>query len=314
MSHHRATQIAVLGSINMDLVARCPILPGPGATVTATAFDQIPGGKGANQAVAARRAGAEVCMIACLGSDAFGSVLLERLQSERIATQAIRRSESPTGLAMIAVDHAGENQIAVYPGANGLLSPSDVDAAAELIREADTLLVQLEVPLATVLHAIECARACNTRVVLDPAPAPVDPPDALFDVDLICPNRHEASMLTKQSLISVDEVESAARALRDRGARAVAITLGEDGTGLLVDDAFTIVKSFHTEAIDTTACGDAFAGALAVFLSETSLLEAIRHGNAAGALAASKHGAQPAMPQRADILRLVSTTQDGQKA
>lgn len=299
--------IVVLGSINMDLVARCDALPLRGQTLTAKSFDEIPGGKGANQAVAASRAGARVSMIGRVGSDSFADRLVAELESDQISVNSIQFSNDPSGVALITVADDGENQIVVVPGANGCMTPADVDRHADLIANAGALLLQLEVPMDCVLQAIKVARASGTRVILDPAPVPSQWPSELFNVDLICPNETEATSLTGVPVEGRGSVEEAARQLHQKGAKAVAITLGAGGTLLFDGEAMSHIGSFSTQTIDTTAAGDAFAGAMAVhWVESNSLTQAIRFGNAAGSIAASRHGAKPSLPTRSEIVARLS--------
>lgn len=294
--------IVVLGSINMDLVARCDALPLRGQTLTAKSFAEIPGGKGANQAVAASRAGATVSMIGRVGNDTFSGRLIEDLEADQINVKSVQRSEGPSGVAMITVADDGENQIVVVPGANGCMAPMDVDQCADLIASADVLLLQLEIPMDCVLRAIKVARGVNTRVILDPAPVPNEWPDELLAVDLICPNETETASLTGGPVETSDQIEAAARQLHQRGAKAVAITLGARGTFLFDGETLSHIEPFPTDAVDATAAGDAFAGAVAVRWAESnSLVDAIRFGNAAGSIAASWAGAKPSLPTRLEI-------------
>jgi ribokinase len=294
--------ISVLGSINMDLVVRCAELPVPGQTVSADSLIEVSGGKGANQAVAAARCGGNVQMIGRVGDDGFADRLLGNLSAESIDCDQVRVSAgSASGLAIIGVENSGENAIIVIPGANGLLTESDVQAAAPAIQRSDILMVQLETPLESVSAGIRIARKFGVKVILDPAPATPLPAD-LYDVDLICPNETEAAALVGGRLDSIEDAAEIAKHLRAKGPRAVAITLGSRGT-LLCDAATTeLIKSIAVEAIDTTAAGDAFVGALAVRWAETgSLRDAVAWANLAGALAASKLGAQPSLPTRQQI-------------
>jgi ribokinase len=304
-----APRIAILGSINMDLVLRCASLPGPGETVLAKSSAEICGGKGANQAVAAARAGGDVTMIGRVGDDAFASRLVANLRQENINCGQVKAtSRCSSGLAIVAVEQSGQNSIVVVSGANGRLSVADVETAREEIESSDVLLLQLEVPIASVLAAIEIARAAGVRIILDPAPAPAECPDQLLQVDLICPNQSEATAILGDTVDTDEQVEAAAQALQQQGAKNVAVTLGERGT-LLWDGANSQhIKPFPVTAVDTTAAGDAFAGALAVFWGEgNGLADAVRFANGAGALAASREGAQPGMPKRDDIERLWRT-------
>ena len=210
--------------------------------------------------------------------------------------------DASVGVALINVAEDGENQIVVVPGANGCLTRQDVEQFSQLIAEADVLLLQLEIPMDCVLHAIGIAKNCKTRVILDTAPVPDHWSEELFDVDLICPNETEAAALAGQPVETTKQAETAARTLHQFGARAVAITLGSSGTLLHDGMSTTLVEPFETDSVDATAAGDAFAGAVAVHWVESgSLPAAIRFGNAAGSLAASRTGAQPSLPKRAEI-------------
>ena len=286
----------------MDLVVRCTHLPMPGETVTAGSLTEVPGGKGANQAVAAARSGGQVHMIACVGDDGFGPKLLKNLTDQSVNCDNVSVIEnSESGIAIVAVERSGENSIMVVPGANGRITAQQVSGFAETIRQSDVLMVQLEIPMDVVLEGVRIAKAAGVKVILDPAPAR-HLPDELFDVDLICPNESEAALLSGQTVKSVDEATDVAKSLHQKGARAVAITLGAQGTLLSDDEGTEAIRSIKTQAVDTTAAGDAFAGALAVRWSETGCLrEAIRWANVAGALAASGMGAQPSLPLREQI-------------
>lgn len=303
-------RIVVVGSINMDLVIRCPRLPAPGETVLATAADEVPGGKGANQAVAAARAGGRVSFVGRIGSDAFAPRLLESLRKQGIDTAEVSVAENcSSGLAVVSVDDAGENSILVVPGANAKVDTADLKGAAETIAEADVLLVQLEIPVETVAEAIASARQRDVRVILDPAPITATLPPELFDVDLICPNQAEASAIVGRQLLSVDDARDAVPELHARGVRNVIITMG--GHGAVVSDGATaeVIRPFPVRAVDTTAAGDAFAGALAVqWARRDCIFDAARFASAAGALAATRAGAQPGMPHREEVERLLAQT------
>lgn len=297
----------------MDLVIRCANLPAPGQTVLAESSTEFCGGKGANQAVAAALAGGSVSMIGAVGSDAFGDRLIDNLLRHQVDCGSVwRRTESPSGLAVISVDDQGQNSIMVVPGANGLLTVDDVEAASETICNSDLLLIQLEIPQEAVLAGTRLARQAGVSIVLDPAPAPADLSPELFEVDLLCPNESEAATLIGQPVTSVDEAGVAAQELHRRGARNVAITLGESGTLLsgesLEGDQAILIPAFPVDVVDTTAAGDAFAGALAVRWSISGdLHDAVRYANAAGALATSNQGAQASMASLTEIENLFST-------
>jgi ribokinase len=292
----------------MDLVVRSAQLPRRGETVIGRETQELPGGKGANQAVAAARLEAEVALISRVGDDGFGQRLLRGLQDEGIDVSRVAvTAQCASGLAIVAVEDSGENSITVIPGANGRLTPDDVRGATELIHAADVLLLQLEVPLETVLTAIEIAHQHETLVILDPAPAPASFPSSLLSVAVACPNESEAATLTGLPVVSLDDAKRAARQLRARGVCHAVITLGR--AGALVcgpDDQCEHIRSFEVQAIDTTAAGDAFAAALGVSLAQgKTIFDAVRYACAAGALAASRQGAQPAMPTAAEVARLV---------
>lgn len=291
----------------MDLVATCDQLPRPGQTLSADGFAEIPGGKGANQAVAAARAGGRVRMMGCVGDDGFARRLLATLQDEGIDCRGVRSVEQQSsGVAIILVDAAGQNQIVVVPGANGRVSTQHLGDWKSAIADSDVLLLQLEVPVDTVRAAINLAQQCNTKVILDPAPAP-NSIEGLTSVDLICPNETEAAALTGRPVETDEDVAAAAQILHQKGARAVAITLGARGVGFHDGQRFRLMAAPRITAVDTTAAGDAFAGALAVRWAETEQLqEAVRWGIAAGSIAATRPGAQPGMPTR-DVIEAFLT-------
>lgn len=302
-------RITVIGSINMDLVIRCSTLPGPGETVLANSAAEVCGGKGANQAVAAAKAGGRVAMAGRVGDDAFADRLLGNLQREKIDCRHVRRTEHcPSGVAVVAVEESGQNAILVVSGANGRVGVEDVQAAKEQIETSDIVLLQLEIPLPSVLAAIAIARAAGVRVVLDPAPAPSDWPAELLRVDLLCPNESEAARLTGLPVDSLEQAQAAASRLHALGAARVAITLGARGCLLFDGQRHHKIEPFSVRAVDATAAGDAFAGALAVRWAETQdLRRAVQFANAAGALAASTHGAQPGMADREALENLANT-------
>lgn len=306
---NRRPHITVLGSINMDLVVRCAALPKAGQTILAESSTEFCGGKGANQAVAAAEAGADVSFIGAVGSDAFAARLMGNLSRYGIDCHAVSIGvQQASGLAIIAVDQHGQNSIMVVSNANASVTRDEVNAARALIQSSDLLLVQLELPLDAVLAGIEIALQAGVRVVLDPAPAPSEFPPQLLAVDLICPNESEAATLTGLPVESIEDARRAADALHQMGARHVAITMGERGTWLRSEDESCLIPSFQVRAVDTTAAGDAFAGALATrWIKTGDLFDAVRFANAAGALAASTHGAQSSMATQHDIETLIRT-------
>lgn len=289
--------IAVLGSANMDLVAYVAKAPQPGETVTGREFRTVPGGKGANQAVAAARAGATVSMIGAVGTDAYGTRLRSALEHSGVDTDLLRTVETATGTAHIVVDDDGGNSIVVIPGANGTLTalaPGDEG----LIASADALLLQLEVPLDGVLAAAQAARRHGVRTVLTPAPAQQLPPELLAATDLLLPNEHEAAALTGIA----DDPHAAAGALLSQVPEVV-ITLGSRGSLYAARGAEpVVVPARRVTAVDTTGAGDTFAGTLAVALAEgNSVADALGWASAAAALSVQRTGASASMPYRSEI-------------
>ena len=293
--------ILVVGSSNIDLVASVDRLPSRGETVLGYRFAQSFGGKGANQAVAAARAGAEVAFLSKLGADANGRLIEQHLAAQGLSRPILLRdAEFPTGVAMILVDHSGENQIAVVPGSNGRLTPVDLRQHRELIAEARVLLLQMEIPRETVFEALRLGRECGLTTILNPAPAAPLPSDLLRLVDILTPNESEAQVLTG----SADPAE-AARILTDRGVGTVVVTCGANGAFLATGNDVTHIPGFLVETIDSTGAGDAFNGALACAVAEgVPIKSAIVRANAAGALATTGRGAQESMPTKDDIEQL----------
>ncbi len=292
-------RIVVVGSLNFDLVVEVERLPSPGETVLGHRHFGNPGGKGANQAVAAARLGGDVAMVGCVGTDESGEQLLAALRADGVATDHVRRrADVATGLAVISVDAAGENAIVVSSGANGTVSPADVARAAGVVDDAAVCLLQLEIPDAPVVAA---ARRCGGLVVLDPAPARTLPAGLLADVDVLIPNEHElAELAGGKPSREVDTVAAQARQLGFGGTTIV--TLGAAGAVVLRDGASTHVGAPKVDVVDTTAAGDAFRGAFADAMTRgADIVEAVRRACAAGAFAATRSGAQAALPTPADI-------------
>lgn len=303
----KRARIIVVGSINMDLVFRTHQLPRPGETRTGHSFRQVPGGKGANQAVAAARLGAQVSMVGRIGDDSFGQTLISGLNETGIDTRFVKvTSNCSSGLAVIGVEDSGQNSITVIPGANGFVTPDDVIATEELFLSADVLLLQLEIPLPAVQKAVELAHRHGVKIILDPAPSVNSLPDELLQVDVVCPNETEAESLSGQVVDSIESAKSAVQRIGGRGPRISLITLGSQGAVVFDGKALEHVPSFDVKAVDTTAAGDAFAAAFGIALAEEiSVAEAARFAAAAGALATTQHGAQPAMPTRDAIESLL---------
>ena len=303
-------KIIVVGSANTDLVVQTPRLPRPGETILGGAFVVAQGGKGANQAVAAARLGAQVTLVACLGQDSFGEQSLKAYQAEGIDIRYVRREAGvASGVALILVSEQGENMIAVAPGANAKLSPEDVLAAEEAFVQADCVLLQLEIPLETVQAAAELACRHEVEVILNPAPAARLPDDLLRLVSVLTPNETEAALLAgRDSEKAQGEgagwyAQEAYRLLSARGVKTMIVTQGGEGATLFTDlEASQHIPGFPVRVVDTVACGDAFNAALAVSLARgASLPEAVRYANAVGALTATRSGAQPSLPTAAEV-------------
>ena len=301
-------KIVIVGSSNTDMVVRTEHLPLRGETVLGEKFIMTAGGKGANQAVAAARLGAEVTLVARLGRDVFGERSLAGYQAEGINTAYIvRDDEEVSGVALIVVDKNAENIIAVAPGANGRLSPADVAAAEPAIEAADCVVLQLEIPLEAVRAAIELAQRHEVRVILNPAPAKELSNDLLRRVDVLTPNENEAAKLAGGDL---DPARDALTMVAARGLSSIIMTCGARGCEVLVDTERGHVPGFHVEAVDTTGAGDCFNGALAVALARgLKMIDAVRYANAAAALAVTRFGAQTSMPTDEEVQQFLQARQ-----
>lgn len=293
--------LVVVGSTNIDLTFRVTRLPRGGETVPGSDCFSGFGGKGANQAVMAARLGARVTMISAVGDDAFGRQALDNYQRQGVETGHIRSTAGPTGTACILVDDRANNTIVVVAGANGTVSEIDVLGAREAVTSADAVVAQLETPVTATRAAFRLARSAGVPTVLNPAPAlPID--DLLPWTDLLVPNETELQTLADAPTDRLEEVEQAARRLLDRGVGAVVATLGPRGALLVSPEQVAHVPAPTVTALDPTAAGDAFIGALAVALAEgVGLGEAIRYACVAGALTVTRPGAQASLPSRADI-------------
>jgi ribokinase len=295
-------EVVVVGSINMDLVARAPRLPVPGETLTGVSFSTLPGGKGANQAVAAARLGAVTAMIGCVGSDAFGVALRGHLREDEVDTSGVRVVDGTTGVALIVVDDLGKNGIVVVPGANAALSPADVERHEALLSEARVVALQLETPLSTVEHATARAHALGKTVVLNPAPARPLPLSLLACVDFLVPNEIEAGMLTGRKVDGVEAAIEAARALCALGPKSTIVTLGERGAVVVTPQGAEHVPAKPVRAVDTTAAGDTFIGGLCAALARgRDLGSCVRYAQAAAAISVTRPGAQPSIPYAREV-------------
>lgn len=302
-----ARPILVIGSLNMDLVARCEHLPREGQTVFGSDFFTAPGGKGANQAVAAARLGARVAMAGCVGHDQFGRGLLAGVANNGVRTHDVLAVDRPTGTALITVDASGANTIVVISGANAACDTALVDRALTNIDAPGVMLLQHEIPPETNAHAIRIAKAAGWFVVLNPAPTRAISHELLPLIDIIAPNETEAAMLTGVTVSGRQDALAAARRLVAQGAHAALITLGNDGA-LYCDAGQTLhCPALSVQAADTTAAGDAYLGALAATLAEGQMLEqSLGFAAAAAGLAVTRLGAQPSLGTRAEVAEFVA--------
>ena len=302
-------KILVIGSTNFDLTLQVPYFPSPGETVLGQYFSEAHGGKGANQAVAAARAGGDVGFISCVGDDMYGQKSINQLVSEGIQVEHVFiKKEVPTGVAMIYVNSQGENCIAVAPGANNQLSPALISEAEPSIVEADVVLLQLEIPLETVVYTAARCRAHNTRVIFNSAPAQELPVGFLKDIDILVFNRHEGEILSGLKIESEEHVQEALKKIHNQGPQNVVLTMGKEGVYALNAKKFFHIPAYEVETIDTTAAGDVFCGNLAASIADDrSLHDSLRIANAAAALSVMKLGAQPSVPEKAAIFDFLKT-------
>lgn len=296
-------RIVVVGSANTDMVLRVPRIPAPGETVLGGMFATHQGGKGANQAVAAARAGGRVTFVARVGRDDLGNRSLDGLREAGVDCKPVTvTDDAPSGVALIFVDDAGRNAIGVAPGANGTLTVADLDAAGKALRSARVVLAQLEVPMDCIRHLGVLTADAGVRFILNPAPAQPLDEDLLPRIDILVPNESEASLLAGIEVTDRTTAESAATVLLAKGVGTVIVTRGEAGALIVTPEGLTDVPAYPVRAVDTTAAGDAFCGTLAVALAEDrSLMDAVRFASAAAALSVTRPGAQPSMHRRNEI-------------
>ena len=301
-------KVTVVGSFMYDLVATAPRRPKTGETLIGDSFGMFLGGKGANQAIAASRVGASVTMVGRLGNDLFGDQFLEKFSEEGIKTDfVIQDTENGTGVGMPLIDASGDNSIVIIPQANMALTVENIDKAESVIADSDVLVLQCEVPMEANKRAAEIANKNDTLVILNPAPARKIPDTLLSLVDIITPNESEAEILTDMPTETNSQAMEAAHHLLSKGVETVILTLGSRGSLLLTEKMEKRIPAYSVDVIDTTAAGDAFCGALAVILSNGSIIEeAIKIANAAGALAVTKLGAEPSLPTKKDIDQLIN--------
>ncbi|MBD8670779.1 ribokinase [Pseudomonas lurida] len=296
-------KVVVVGSLNMDLVTRASRLPRAGETLIGQTFSTVPGGKGANQAVASARLGADVSMIGCVGTDAYGTQLREALRVEGIDCQAVSTVDGSSGVALIVVDDSSQNAIVIVAGSNGELTPASLQALDSVLQAADVIVCQLEVPMNTVGYALKRGRELGKTVILNPAPASAPLPAEWYaSIDYLIPNESEAGALSGVTVDSIDSAKAAATQLIQAGAGKVIITLGSQGALFTDGQGFEHLLAPKVRAVDTTAAGDTFVGGFAAALANgKSEAEAIRFGQVAAALSVTRAGAQPSIPTLHDV-------------
>jgi ribokinase len=305
------TNLLVIGSANVDLVAQVPRCPKDGESLIGRSFATVCGGKGANQAVAAARLGARTWFAGCVGADSFGGMQRKSLTDAGVDISHLKtHPDEPTGTAMIYVADSGQNSIVVIPSANFALSPNDINELAPLFAAIDVVLLQLEIPLDTIEAALDLARAHGVTSILDAGPAQAVAEEIIQKADVVSPNETEAEAITGIAVRTLDDAHAAARRLLDMGAREAVIKLGERGAFYLGKEAIH-VPAFPIKPVDTTAAGDAFTAALAMNWNVMERHEAIRFANATGALAAMKAGAQPSMPTLDAVLHFLNEQATG---
>lgn len=304
-----ACDVVVIGSSNADMTVKCHELPLPGQTILGDDFAINPGGKGANQAVASAKLGAATQLVARLGNDVFAEHSMNSFGRVGLGTEfVIRDDKHASGVALIFVDDQGENQIVVAPGANNFLLPEDVERALPAIERAKVMILQLEIPMETVLYAARMAVRHGTRVILNPAPARPLPPELMQATNILIANETEVLVLTGASEVDTSTAAQACRPLIGQGVDYVITTLGKDGAVITSGDGAAKVPGFKIKAVDTTSAGDTFTGAVACGLAEgRELEEVVRFANAAAALTATRHGAQIAMPSRQEADRMAAS-------
>jgi ribokinase len=303
------TRICVVGSSNIDLVVKSQRLPAPGETILGGNFLMVPGGKGANQAVAAAKLGAQVYLVAKLGDDIFGTQSFRNFKKEGVNTTFVSRTnKAMSGAASIVVDNAGNNLIVVAPGANQMLSPQDVKKAQRTIASCGAIVAQLEIPVETVEFTAGLAKKFGIPFILDPAPAQKLSPKLLEMTDVIKPNETEARILTGIEVIDKKTALKAARNLFERGVKTVILTMGAKGFLIFNKEINEFFPAKKVKAVDSTAAGDAFIGGLAFCIAQRrSLLEAVLFANSVAALSVTKIGAQPSMPSMKEVEKFIKS-------
>lgn len=302
-------KLCVIGSLNMDLVTKVENFPKPGETIVGESFKTFPGGKGANQAVALGRLGADVFMVGKVGEDIYGTEYLEVLKNNNVSQLGIHIEEGiSSGVAVIQVSDKGENNIVVIPGANGKVDVKYIESKWDILEEADIFLLQLEIPMTTVTDTIKKLKSKGKTIILDPAPATKLPEEIFKYIDYITPNETEIETLVEKSIDNEDDLKESAQVLLDRGVKAVIAKLGSKGAAIIKKDEYVSIPGFKVNPVDTTAAGDSFNAGFAFALAEEKELEVcVRFGNAVGAISTMALGAQEAMPSYEEVMSFIDS-------
>jgi ribokinase len=302
-------KLCVIGSLNMDLVTKVENFPKPGETIVGESFKTFPGGKGANQAVALGRLGADVFMIGKVGEDIYGTEYLDVLKNNNVNQSGINIEKGiSSGVAVIQVSGKGENNIVVIPGANGKVNVKYIESKWDILEEADIFLFQLEIPMTTVTDTIKKLKDKGKTIILDPAPATKFPEEIFKYIDYITPNETEIETLVGKSIDNEDDLKESAQILLDKGVKVVIAKLGSNGAAIIKKDEYVSIPGFKVNAIDTTAAGDSFNAGFAFALAEgKELEECVRFGNAVGAISTTALGAQEAMPSYKEVMSFIDS-------
>lgn len=294
--------ICVIGSLNMDLVVNVDTMPKPGQTIIGSNFKEVPGGKGANQAVAMARLNGNVSMIGKVGEDGFGQTLINSLKNDKVDTTYIKTTKGATGVALITVDKNAQNSIVVSPGANFEVKEEDIDNNIEAIKNSDIVVLQLETPLNTIKYALNKAKELNKYTILNPAPAVKLDDEIIKNVDLLTPNETELEIISGVNIETEEDIQKAAQIMIEKGVKELIVTLGSKGSLYINKEKSIFKKAYKVEAVDTTAAGDSYTGALAVALSQDKSIEdAMDFASKVGALSVLKEGAQSSLPTLEDV-------------
>ena len=294
--------ICVIGSLNMDLVVNVDTMPKPGQTIIGSNFKEVPGGKGANQAVAMARLNGNVSMIGKVGEDGFGHTLINSLKNDKVDTTYIQTAKGATGVALITVDKNAQNSIVVSPGANFEVKEDDIDNNIEAIKNSDIVVLQLETPLNTIKYALNKAKELNKYTILNPAPAVKLDDEIIKNVDLLTPNETELEIISGVSIETEEDIQKAAQIMIEKGVKELIVTLGSKGSLYINKEKSMFKKAYKVEAVDTTAAGDSYTGALAVALSQDKNIEdAMDFASKVGALSVLKEGSQSSLPTLEDV-------------